>query len=483
MDALVELVLRHEGALKAEHGTGRNMAPFVEAEWGSEAYRVMRRLKALCDPTGLLNPGVILNDDARAHLKHLKPLPEVEDEVDKCIECGYCEPKCPSADLTLTPRQRIVVRREQARLRTNGASRVAAALERDFDYDALDTCAVDGLCATACPVSINTGDLVKRLRALRHGALAHRVAESVAQEYGLAERGARLALRLGHVGASVIGHAGLGALTRAVGPWGWTPEMPRPARPLPETRRAGAAAVYFPACLTRVFGRLPSEPLGPTSAEALTTVASRADRPLWIPRDVAGVCCGVPFSSKGYEPAHRLAANRAVERFWDWSDEGRLPVVIDTSPCVYGILHSREVLTPANQERLGRLRVLDAAAYAHDELLPRLSVTRRSRAVALHPVCSAQKLGLTPKLEALARRCSEQASVPFHAGCCGFAGDRGFLLPELTASATARESEELRGAALDGCYATSRSCEIGLTRATGRPWRSLVHLLEESTRP
>ncbi len=482
MDALVELVLRHDGALKAEHGTGRNMAPFVEAEWGRDAYAVMRRLKALCDPTGLLNPGVILSDDARAHLKNLKPLPEVEDEVDKCIECGYCEPKCPSSDLTLTPRQRIVVRREQARLRGNGASSVAAALERDFGYAALDTCAVDGLCATACPVSINTGELVKRLRGQRHTPMARRVAESVAQEYAFAERGARLALRLGHAAASVMGDRALGAVTRGLG-WQWSPEMPRPACRLPPTGRGGAAAVYFPACITRVFGALPNEPAGPALAGAFTAVASRAGLPLWIPDDVAGVCCGVPFSSKGYEAGHRLAVNRAIERFWSWSEHGRLPVVIDTSPCVYGVLHSEDVLTPENQGRLSKLRVIDGAVYAHDELLPRLSVTRRARAVALHPVCSAQKLGHTAKLEALARSCSEQASVPFHAGCCGFAGDRGFLLPELTASATAREAEDLRGLALDGCYATSRTCEVGLTRATGRPWRSLIHLLEEATRP
>jgi D-lactate dehydrogenase len=490
IDDVVELVVRrYDGALKAEHGTGRNMAPFVEAEWGAEAYAVMRRLKALCDPRGLLNPGVILNDDRRIHLKNLKPMPEVEEEVDRCIECGYCEPRCPSADLTLTPRQRIVVRREQARLRADGGSARAAALRRAFAYDGLDTCAVDGLCATACPVAIDTGDLVKRLRADSHSAAARGLARSFARHYGWAERGGRAALRLGHLGAAVLGHGGVRALTRAMAAvlgapfWQWSPEMPRPARPLPETPRAGAAAVYFPACITRVFGRLPGEPERPTLAEALVAVAARAGRPVWIPEDASGVCCGVPFSSKGFADAQRLAVNRAIERFWAWSEAGRLPIVIDTSPCVLGLLHARGALTLENQRRFDALRMVDAAAHAHDALLPGLSVSRRSRPVALHPVCSAQKMGIAGRLEALARACAESASVPFHAGCCGFAGDRGFLLPELTASATAREADELRERALDGCYSTSRTCEIGLTRATGRPWRSLIHLLEETTRP
>ena len=163
MDDVVCLVVeRYDGALKGEHGTGRNMAPFVEKEWGAESYRIMKRLKEMADPENLLNPGVIINPDPKAHLKELKPMPAVEEEVDKCIECGYCEVKCPSRDLTTTPRQRIVVRREMARLQSGrGNAELLAALESDFPYAALDTCAVDGLCATACPVGIDTGRLAK----------------------------------------------------------------------------------------------------------------------------------------------------------------------------------------------------------------------------------------------------------------------------------------------------------------------------------
>ena len=491
MDDLVRLVVgRYGGALKGEHGTGRNMAPFIEAEWGPEALAIMRRLKALVDPEGLLNPGVIVNPDPRAHLADLKPMPVVEDEVDKCIECGFCEPKCPSLDLTLSPRQRIVVRREMERLAAGrGGPDLLAALEADFPYMALDTCAVDGLCATACPVAIDTGQLTKRFRRLRHPIWAQALARQLAVNFSLLEPAVRMGLRAGHLIQSLLGAGVMIGLTRAMrGVVGrpfplWSREMPRPARGRrPATGRGGAQAVYFPSCLSRVMGHLPGEPDGLTLMEALVAVARRAQTPVYIPEDVGGTCCGVPFSSKGYDEGHRWAANRAIERFSAWSDGGRLPVVIDTSPCTYGLATCRPSLTPENQQKFDRLRILDSTAFVHDQLLPRLTVRRKVRSVALHPVCSVVKLNLAPKLEAIARACSDEVVVPAYAGCCGFAGDRGFTFPELTSSATRREAAEVQAGRHDGYISSSRTCEIGLTRATGHIYRSYLYLLEQATR-
>ena len=491
MDDLVRLVVgRYGGALKGEHGTGRNMAPFIEAEWGPEALAIMRRLKALVDPEGLLNPGVIVNPDPQAHIADLKPMPVVEDEVDKCIECGFCEPKCASLDLTLSPRQRIVVRREMERLAAGrGGPDLLAALEADFPYMALDTCAVDGLCATACPVAIDTGQLTKRFRRLRHPIWAQALARQLAVNFSLLEPAVRMGLRAGHLIQSLLGAGVMIGLTRAMrGVVGrpfplWSREMPRPARGRrPATGRGGAQAVYFPSCLSRVMGHLPGEPDGLTLMEALVAVARRAQTPVYIPEDVGGTCCGVPFSSKGYDEGHRWAANRAIERFSAWSDGGRLPVVIDTSPCTYGLATCRPSLTPENQQKFDRLRILDSTAFVHDQLLPRLTVRRKVRSVALHPVCSVVKLNLAPKLEAIARACSDEVVVPAYAGCCGFAGDRGFTFPELTSSATRREAAEVQAGRHDGYISSSRTCEIGLTRATGRIYRSYLYLLEQATR-
>ena len=492
MDDMVRLVAeRYDGALKGEHGTGRNIAPFLETEWGPEATGIMRRLKSLVDPEGLLNPGVIINPDPKAHLADLKPLPAVEEEVDKCIECGYCESKCPSLDLTLSPRQRIVVRREMVRQQQGGADRaLLAALEADFPYMALDTCAVDGLCATACPVAIDTGQLTKRFRRLRHPAWAQSLAKWLAGNFALLEPVARLGLRAGHLVQSLFGAGTMICITRGMRailhrPFPqWSREMPRAARSRrPATQKAGAEAVYFPSCISRVMGHLPGEPDEMSLMEAFVTVANRAGVPVWVPADVEGTCCGVPFSSKGYEDGHGVAVNRAIARFWEWSDQGRLPVVIDTSPCTYGLTTARAYLTPENQERFDRLNILDSTAFVHDRLLPRLTIARRVGSVALHPVCSIVKMNLSPKLEGIARACSDAVTVPLLAGCCGFAGDRGFLFPELTASATRREAAELQGNRLDGHFSSSRTCEIGMTRATGQIYRSYLYLLEHATRP
>jgi D-lactate dehydrogenase len=473
IDDLVELVVhRHGGALKAEHGTGRNMAPFVETEWGPEALAVMKRLKSLADPRGLLNPGVILPASPRAHLDDLKPMPSVEEEVDRCIECGFCEPRCPSRELTTTPRQRIVLRREMARLAKGGlpAGATLDELEQAWPYYALDTCAVDGLCATACPVGIDTGQLTKRLRRERHGGAAQALASSVARSFGAAE--ALIGLGLGAARA-------LGGLAPPFCKEGVPAKAPHP----PRTDLAGAKAIYFPSCISRSFGALPGEPEEDGLAETIVRVAQRAGVPLHIPRDARGVCCGVPFSSKGYADAHAIAANHAIAELWAWSDSGRLPIVVDTSPCTYGLQHCEDALSAENRARSERMRILDSVAFAHDELLPRLTVLRKAASVALHPVCSLVKMGLAAKLQGIGRACSANASIPRDAGCCGFAGDRGFLVPELTASATAHEAAQVLAVAHQGYYSSSRTCELGMTRATGKPYRSIWYLLDEATRP
>lgn len=490
IDDVVELVVKkYDGALKAEHGTGRNMAPFVEAEWGPEAKAVMEKLKALVDPLHLLNPGVIINADPKCHVADLKPMPGVEEEVDKCIECGYCEPKCPSRELTLTPRQRIVVRREMARLEGNRENpALLSSLQEAFPYMALDTCAADGLCATACPVSIDTGQLTKRFRRASHSRRAQKIALSVARNFATVEPVMRVALRSGHMVQSLFGPKVMPFITRVMKAFGashqWSPEMPKAAKaPLPVTSLEGAQAIYFPACISRMMGHLPGESEELSLVEALVKVSARAGVPVHIPLDVEGTCCGVPFSSKGFDEAHRYTINHAIEKFWEWSQEGKLSVVMDTSPCTYGVVTSRAYLTPENQAKFDKLKIIDSTAFAYDVLLPKLQVTRKVGSVVLHPVCSLTKMNLLPKLEGVAQACADKVVVPRDAGCCGFAGDRGFTHAELTASATKHEAKEVKSQSFDGHYASSRTCEVGMTRSTGEIYRSFLYLLESATRP
>ncbi len=504
MEDVVEMVVgRYDGALKAEHGTGRNMAPFVQTEWGPEAYRIMREIKSVVDPLNLLNPGVLINPDPEAHLRNLKQLPRIEPEVDKCIECGFCEHNCPSRDLTLTPRQRIVVRREMERLKDQIPKLPASTraekvfelemLDRDFPYMALDTCAVDGLCATDCPVSIDTGKLTKRFRALRHSALANATASFVAHNFALAETAARLALSAGEGLEKRLGHRLLPSLTSSVSRLTrkildtplpqWIHPMPAPRRgPLPFRPRQDAQAVYFPSCISRILGTIPGEPDQTTTMQALLNLADRARVPLYLPENVSGHCCGVPFSSKGHEEANAIAVNRSIGSLFDWSNGGQLPIFMDTSPCTHGLKTCRSQLSTENQKKFDKLLLLDSVEFVHASLMPKLTVQRRYKSVALHPVCSSVKMGTGSRLVTIAEACSEEVVVPQEATCCAFAGDRGFLRPELTASATESEAAEILLQRHDGYYSTSRTCEIGMSRATGKAYRSYLHLLDWATR-
>jgi len=480
MADLVELVLgKYDGSLKAEHGTGFNMAPYVEREWGAKATDLMWRIKALADPDRVLAPGVLLNRDPEVHLRNLKTTPPIEEVASTCVECGFCEPVCPSRDLTTTPRQRIVLRREMAR--QPSGSPVQRALIEQYEYDAIETCAADGSCYLACPVGIDTGKLVKGFRACEHSPRAERAALGVAERFGRVEKLARGAVRAGHAAPGMRGLTG--AMRQVVSPElvpAWTDAMPRAASPqLPVTRRERAAAVYLPACVNRIFGHERALSL----PAALVAVSERAGLPLWIPEDTPGHCCATPWASKGYSDGHAFMANKTVEALWRWSDAGELPVVTDASSCALGLVD--EVvpgLSEQNAELHGKLTILDSIEWAHDHLLPGLEIPRRVGSAAVHPPCSTRHLKDDGKLATLAAAMADEVTVPRNAGCCGFAGDRGFLHPELTAAATAEQAAELAGRDFDAHLSSNRTCEIGLEQATGLPYESFVFTLEALTR-
>ena len=477
MAKLVELVVdKYDGSLKAEHGTGVNMAPFVEKEWGPKATGLMWRVKELADPDGVLGPGVVLNRDPGVHLRNLKTTPAIPDEqATTCVECGFCEPVCPSRFLTTTPRQRIVIMREMAR--QPEGSPVREALLEQYEYDGIQTCAADGTCKIVCPLGIDTGKLVKTLRAQERTPRAEKNGRLVASRWRAQERAARAALRVGGaIGdgpARAVSRLARGAVSPELIPE-WVPPMPPPAAELPETAREGAAAVYFPSCVNRIFG----SPRGSLPA-ALVAVSARAGLPVWIPPDAPGHCCGTPWSSKGYREGHELKTGELAESLWRWTEEASLPVVIDASSCTHGVIE--EVLPRLGEDRT--VEVLDSVAWAKERLLPALTVTRRVGSAAIHPTCSTVHLGLVGTLQDLVGELADEAYVPPKATCCGFAGDRGFLHPELTESATREERGHLDGRSFDAHVSSNRTCEIGMERTSGRPYDSVILLLEELTRP
>jgi len=487
--ALSELVsVRYGGSLKAEHGTGRAIAPFVEAEWGSKAYALMHRIKALFDPEGLLNPGVLLNADSEAHVKHMKVMPLVDEHIDLCVECGFCEPACPSHHLTLTPRQRIAVTRERGRLRASGESpALLARLDRDFQYAGLDTCAACNLCALRCPVGIETGTMVIGERTRRRGGVARALAAAAGRSTGAIEQTMRLSLGVADMARSVIPAARLagitetarrlsggrvpriyGALTRGPG----TPRTPA-ARGIPGAAEKPAPrgpVVYFPACATRLFGTPATGYDLLPAPSAMVTLLARAGYEVVVPKRLTGQCCGQPFHSKGFaEQATRLGV-RLAEQLSAHAQGGEVPVITDASTCVK---HLRETC--------GALAVQDASVFLARQVLPHLRVTHRLAQLAVHHNCSAQRLGEQAMTEAVAEACAHTIAVLGSVTCCGYAGDKGMFVPELNEHAT----RFARHAIHSGCdlgISTVATCASGLSEQLGVAFVSPASVLEYVTR-
>ncbi len=489
LNEVVSLVVnKYDGTLKAEHGTGRNMAPFVETEWGPELYALMKSLKNIVDPENLLNPGVIINSNKNAHITHLKDLPQVEEEVDRCMECGFCEHKCPSRDVTLTPRKRIVVRRELLNLKNKGEKQEYSLLLKQYQYQGLDTCAVDGLCATACPVDINTGDLVKRLRRESHSGFANKVALLTAKEFKLVAGTVRFALGFGVFLNQTLGAKTMYRLTglfKKVIPAFplWSNQLAL-AKRIPEEKIAGNenAIVYFPTCISRVMGEAVAgqKPV----MQTLMDVSAKAGIGVIIPKDIKQQCCGQIYSSKGFKDAFAYSSNQTIATLWEATKGGKYPVVLDISSCTQTLLNCRAQLSAENKTRFDALNIIDSVEYLADYVMPKVRVSTKKNRIVLHPVCSIQKMdGVQQKFNAIAAHFADEVTQPLFAGCCGMAGDRGFLHPELTGSATAKESKEVKSCDYDGYYSSSKTCEIALSDSVGQNYSSILRLVDECSDP
>ncbi|PVZ68449.1 4Fe-4S ferredoxin [Pelagibaculum spongiae] len=477
MDAVAHLVVNgYGGSLKAEHGTGRNMAPYVEMEWGSQAYNLMRQLKALLDPHNILNPGVILTDDPQSHLKNLKALPAADVSIDMCIECGFCEPVCPSRDITLTPRQRAALWREISRADRDDDKARVKELEQSWLYNGLDTCAACGMCQTRCPVGINIADLTRKLRGQRNSGTTDSIASIAANNYGSAMKIAGAGLSAAKATGAIIGNQRLKRITEkghkmfsAMPVWPAT--SPGSASySLSNSLNNGEPIVFFPSCASRTFGNAKGQQ---SQIDVIRQLLERAGYQLIIPKKLGDLCCGMPFESKGFAVQAQSKATQLRNALELASNNGQYPVLCDTSPCV---VRGKAEIEASNS----KMTLLDPVEFCLEHLLPRLTIRRKVHRLAVHATCSVRKQGLTTTLEKLASHCADELIIPEGIECCGFAGDRGFTQPELNASSLENLSKQI-----DGCeqgVSTSRTCEIGLTEHGGIDYRSIFHLLDECSR-
>ncbi|SCZ01786.1 FAD-binding and (Fe-S)-binding domain-containing protein [Pseudomonas sp. NFACC37-1] len=478
MDDVAHLVaVEFGGSLKAEHGTGRNMAPFVELEWGSDAYQLMWQLKRLLDPNGILNPDVVLSEAPQIHLKHLKPLPAADEIVDKCIECGFCEPVCPSKDLTLSPRQRIVIWRDiQAKKR---AGTDTTELERAYQYQGIDTCAATGLCAQRCPVGINTGELVKKLRS--RDATKTKTANWIEGNFATTLQGARFALHVANGARMLLGaprlaklSASLTRLSKGQVPQ-WTSAMPQPEKAIrfsPTVPDERPRVVYLAACVSRVMGPTAADKEQMSLYDKTRGLLEKAGYQVVFPDNVDSLCCGQPFASKGYTEQAEHKRQELIGALLHASRGGLDPIYCDTSPCTLRLVQD-----------LGdvRLDLYDPVRFIRTHLMERLDFIPQEAPIAVHVTCSTQHLGESQALIDLARKCSKNVVIPEGIHCCGFAGDKGFTTPELNAHSL-RTLKEAVQYCTEG-ISTSRTCEIGLARHGEIDYHGLVYLVDRVTHP
>ncbi len=531
-DVKTLVVDKYDGSLKAEHGTGRNMAPFVRYEWGDAAFNIMKAVKELFDPKGLLNPGVIFNDDPQCHIKNFKPLPLLIDnsqltidnsmqhnsaancqlstvncQLNKCIECGFCEVNCLSCGFTLSSRQRIVLQREISRLKQSGEDpQRLALLEKQYNYPGNQTCAGDGLCSMSCPMDINTGDLTHIIRqeSLPANSPGYKAGNYAARHFAGIKSVLRPILALSDFGHSILGTKTMSTVTlgmhKILGIPLWTPAMPKPYKMKNEELRMknsmqnestkeGSTSqhsavnssffiphsslnkvVYFPSCINQTMGIARKSPVEQPLVNKMISLLQKAGYEVIFPQNMENLCCGTIWESKGMlDIADRKSAELETA-LWEASEQGKYPVLCDQSPCLHRM-----------RETIKKMKLYEPAEFIYTFLRDKLDFTPSDRPIAVHITCSMRKMGLADTLIALARLCSNHVVIPEEVGCCGFAGDRGFTYPELNAYALRKLRPQIEAAGISIGYSNSRTCEIGLTTHSGIPYVSIAYLVDQCT--
>ena len=482
MREVVDLVVRkYDGSLKAEHGTGRNMAPFVRLEWGDDAFNIMKRVKELFDPGNLLNPGVIFNDDPVCHIKNLKPLPLTNPVVDKCIECGFCEVNCLTCGFTISSRQRIIVRREISRLKQTGENPAfLSKLLKQYSYPGEQTCAGDGLCSLSCPMGINVGDLTHVLRneQFPEKSFGYRIGKYTARHLSFIKKNLRIVLKLADLTHRLLGTHLMSSITRGLHnitkmPL-WTSAMPKPvSQPRAKILSSNnhlPTVVYFPSCLNQTMGVHRHSPENTPLVEKTVSLLQKAGYRVVFPKGMDNLCCGTIWESKGMEELADQKVAELESALWDASKEGAYPVLCDQSPCLYRM-----------KSKIKKLKLYEPVEFIYTFLRDRLDFYPVNEPVSIHITCSMRKMGLDDMFYKLTKLCTEQVLIPEEVGCCGFAGDKGFTNPEVNAYALRKLQPQIESNNIKTGYCNSRTCEIGLTTNSGVSYQSIVYLVDACT--
>ncbi|SFC72042.1 FAD-binding and (Fe-S)-binding domain-containing protein [Pseudoalteromonas denitrificans] len=488
------VAIQFKGSLKAEHGTGRNMAPFVALEWGSDAYQLMQQIKHAFDPNNILNPDVLISDNANIHLENLKTLPTTDNIIDKCIECGFCESVCPSNGFTLTPRQRISVWRRIIELENilaiepnnNSIKRELDNLKQDYQYLAIDTCAATGLCGLKCPVGINTGEFIKSLRAekLSTNRLAKHLSKFTADHLNLAVSTSKLGLSAISIANKLASELAIKNSFKLLNKISgkriplYYPAWPKGAKAITKTKQQFSSnsikqVIYIPSCGGRTFAQDKNAEDQRALFEVVSSIFKKAGFEILIPKNINDLCCGMPWASKGDQNTANNTAHALISSIYPLTNNGKTPIIMDASPCTLALDNYSFDNMP--------IKTFEVTDFIDKFILKHLKITPQLAPITLHISCSSKRQNIEHSIINLAQACANEVLIPSDINCCGFAGDKGFFLPQLNENALRPLEPQLKqcktGKITEG-YSNSRTCEIGLTKATNIPYQSIVYLLD-----
>lgn len=463
------------GSLKAEHGTGRMVAPFIEMEWGRKAYEINRRIKTIFDPTRILNPDVMITDDPDVYKKNLKAQCVIDDAFTICMECGFCEKNCPSRNLTLTPRQRIALLRETKRLENEGNFAVANELKKGYEYFGVETCAACSMCKGLCPLSIDTAQIALSMR--RIDPPAPGLAKKIYDNFSSTLEMCRAGVSLEGIAGAIITQKAISKITEGLhGVTGVTPYVPKTT---PKANRYKLKnrikptnfekVVYFSTCANRAFRQNQGYDDQRSLQQVVESLCNKAQIDIIYPEHIENLCCGLSFEN--YDDVHERAVKDLHDALMKASQNGKYPIVIDHSACFnHAFKHMPD------------LEINDISEFLCKFVVPRLDITKCDERVIVHKQCKIKVLGKSQYIEDLARLCSDNVFNIKSFACDGFAGQKGFFTPELNKCATKDLASEVAeyGATLG--VSSSSTCEIGLGESGGIPFVSVAYLLDRCSK-
>ncbi len=463
------------GSLKAEHGTGRMVAPFIEMEWGRKAYEINRRIKAIFDPERILNPDVIITDDPDVYKKNLKAQCVIDDAFTICMECGFCEKHCPSRNLTLTPRQRIALLRETKRLENEGNFTLASELRKGYEYFGVDTCAACSMCKGLCPLSIDTAQIALSMR--RIDPPAPELAKKIYDNFSTTLQMCRAGVSLEGIAGSIITQKAISKITEGLhGVTGVTPYVPKTT---PKANRYKLKnrikptnfekVVYFSTCANRAFKPNQGYDDDRSLQQVVESLCNKAHIDIIYPKHIENLCCGLSFEN--YDDVHERAVKDLHDALMKASQNGKYPIVIDHSACFnHAFKHMPD------------LEINDISEFLCKYVVPHLDIEKCDERVIVHKQCKIKSLNKSQYIEDLARLCTDHVFNIKSFACDGFAGQKGFFTPELNKCATKDLAAEIAeyGATLG--VSSSSTCEIGLGENGGIPFIGVAFLLDRCSK-